>query len=569
MSASIDDGNLLVAPRSVSPQARAGRAGRLGGVRARGIGHLVGRRRARRLVVVLVLAVCVATVTVGFSDVAVAAAGSPVVGTDKGAVQGVAAARVDSFLGLRYAKAPVGRLRWRPPEPPSPWKGIASATTYGNRCAQPLRYNDPLSLTEDCLFLNVQRPSGTSRDDHLPVYVYIHGGGLNNGSSSQHDGTLIVQRTGVLVVTINYRLGVFGWLGLPALTGLQGESGNYGLMDQVAALTWVQHNIAAFGGDPDRVTIGGESSGALSVCALLTSPKAAGLFSAAIMQSGYCDTETQADAHYWGTTLAADLGCAAGPQQLACLHAAGTQTLLDAWDALGTPTSAVNTTPTLPLDPRAAVQQGKIRHVPLLIGSNRDEGRYFSLDQVGNDKAGYQAWLQNNLYPADVAAVEAQYPWPATTDQFTAAYLTGAILTDGLIGSLGGCPYRDLIKDFAKVDTTYVYEFNHRTGPGPSPQPAGYIWGASHTAELPYLWPSFDAGVPIAPTFNAAERRLSQQMIAYWGAFVKNGRPNPADQPRWQAINNTQTLLSLQAGNTSTLMTNTQFSQEHNCAFWG
>ena len=121
MSASIDDGNLLVAPRSVSPQARAGRAGRLGGVRARGIGHLVGRRRARRLVVVLVLAVCVATVTVGFSDVAVAAAGSPVVGTDKGAVQAVAAARVHSFLALRYAKAPVGRLRWQPPEPPLPW----------------------------------------------------------------------------------------------------------------------------------------------------------------------------------------------------------------------------------------------------------------------------------------------------------------------------------------------------------------------------------------------------------------------------------------------------------------
>jgi carboxylesterase type B len=493
---------------------------------------------------------------------------SPVVHTDKGAVQGVARAGVDSYLGVRYAKAPVGRLRWQPPRPAAAWTGVLPTTSYGNRCAQPLRYNAQLSLTEDCLFLNVQRPTGTRPSAQLPVWVYIHGGGLNNGSASQHDGTSIVQQTGLIVVTINYRLGVLGWLGLPALTARQGESGNYGLQDQIAALTWVRHNIAAFGGDPNRVTIGGESSGAFSVCALLSAPAAAGLFSGAIMESGYCDTENQDDAHFWGNALATQVGCEVPAEQLACLRAAGTQTLLDGWDALGTPTSAVSGTPTLPLELQAAIQQDKIRHVPLLIGSNRDEGRYFSLDNVGLDKAGYEDWLKNNFSPEQAAALEAQYPWPATSDQFTAAYLTGAIFTDGLFGSLGGCPYRDLVNDFAQHLTTFVYEFDHRTGPGPSPQPVGYVWGASHTAELPYLWPSFDAGIPVAPTFNAAERQLSRQMIAYWGAFVKNGRPTAAGQPRWPALNNTQKLLSLRAGNTSTVVTNATFSREHKCSFW-
>jgi carboxylesterase type B len=121
-----------------------------------------------------------------------------------------------------------------------------------------------------------------------------------------------------------------------------------------------------------------------------------------------------------------------------------------------------------------------------------------------------------------------------------------------LLGSLGGCPYRNLENDFAQQATTFVYEFDHRPGPGPSPQPAGYNWGASHTAELPYMWPSFDAGTPIAPTFDAAERQLSRQMTASWGAFVKKGRPAVDGQPRWPALNDTQKLLALRAGNAST-----------------
>jgi carboxylesterase type B len=501
---------------------------------------------------------------------AVSSVASPVVQTDKGAIQGVSRAGVDSYLGVRYAQAPVGRLRWEPPQPPQAWTGVLSTTRFGNRCPQTPSPNGPLSLTEDCLFLNVQRPVGTAAGDALPVYVFIHGGGLNNGSASQHDGTSIVQQTGVIVVTLNYRLGVLGWLGLPALTAAQGESGNYGLKDQIAALGWAHRNIAAFGGDPRRVTIGGESAGAFSVCALLSAPRAAGLFSGAIMESGYCDTGSQSDADFVGGAVAALAGCSVPARQLACLRRASTHVLLTAWDNFGDPSFGVSGTPTLPLDLHIAILQGKIRHVPLLIGSNRDEGRTFSVDNVGLDKAGYQTWLQDNFFsPGQAAAVEARYPWPATSDQFTAAYLTGAILTDGLLGALGGCPYRHLAGDLAADTTTFVYEFDHRTGPGVRPDPVGYVWGAGHAAELAYMWPSFDNGTPIAATFNAAERQLSKQMIAYWGAFVRNGRPSTAGQPLWPALNHTQRLLSLRAGNTSTQITDTTFADEHRCTFWG
>jgi len=373
----------------------------------------------------------------------------------------------------------------------------------------------------------------------------------------------------VLVVTVNYRLGVLGWFGLPSLTAQQGASGDYGLMDQIAALAWVHRNISAFGGDPRRVTIGGESAGALSVCMLLSAPGAAGLFSAAIMESGYCNSGSQSDGEFWGQALAAQVGCVVPAQQSTSLRRTNTQRLLTAWDGLGDPNFPVSGTPTLPLDPHVAILQGRIRHVPLLIGANRDEGRTFSVDKVGLDKTGYETWLRDNTFsPAQAAAVEERYPWPATADQFTAAYLIGAILTDGDLG-IGGCPGRDLTNDFVRDTTTYVYEFDHRTGPGVRPQPVGYVWGAGHAAELAYMWPSFDNGTPIAPTFNAKERQLSRQMDAYWGAFVRSGRPAAAGQPTWPSLNSTQELLSLRAGDTSKLVTNAALSTEHKCRFWG
>ena len=212
--------------------------------------------------------------------------GSLVVRTADGLLQGKSAEGTSQFLGIPYAAPPVGPLRWQAPQPARRWAGIRQATSYGNRCPQLASGNGPRSDSEDCLYLNVFAPPGARSGPHgkLPVLVMIHGGGLVNGSGDQHDGSLIASTDHIVVVSINYRLGVFGFLNVPGLGGSPlTANGNYGLLDQESALRWVHSNIAAFGGDPGRVTIAGESAGGWSMCALMTSPPARGLFSAAIM----------------------------------------------------------------------------------------------------------------------------------------------------------------------------------------------------------------------------------------------------------------------------------------------
>jgi carboxylesterase type B len=527
---------------------------------------------AKRMVRAVIAAfVAVSLVTLGSAAATGAASpdqhdGSLVVRTDKGALRGVRADGVDSFLGIPYAKAPVGRLRWRPPRPAAAWSGVRPAKRYGNRCPALASTNGPRSETEDCLFVNVQRPAGTRPGARLPVYFWIHGGGLLNGSSNQHNGAKIVRTTGVVVVTINYRLGVFGFMGHPALTREAGESGNYGFQDQQAALRWVRRNIAAFGGNPRRVTIGGESAGGWSVCAHLVAPGSRGLFVGAMIQSGSCPSQTQAQAEATGTAVAAKVGCTDPATALGCLRRSSTARLLDATpDA---PIVFVRGTSVLPLDPRVAVHQGRFTRVPVVIGANRDEGRTFTVDNVGWTKAQYLSWVRGT-FGANADAVLAHYPWPAHADRFTAAYLTGAILTDsGLVFEIGGCPNRRLTQDIARHTRTWAYEFAHRTGPGLRPEPAGYVWGAGHAAELAYLWPSFDNGTPIAPNFNRAERRLATEMVRYWGAFVRHGRPQVAHQPHWPRYDRHQQVLSLRAGGGTRVISDARLAAEHQCAFW-
>ncbi len=487
-----------------------------------------------------------------------------VVRTDAGAVRGVRAGGVDSFLGLPYAAAPVGALRWRPPQPAPAWSGVRPASRYGNRCPATASTNGPRSETEDCLFLNVQRPAGARPGARLPVYLFIHGGGLQNGSSSQHDGSLIVTGSRVLVVTINYRLGVFGFLGHPGLTAERGESGNYGFLDQQAALRWVRRNVAAFGGDPGRVTIGGESAGGFSVCAHLSAPGSRGLFAAAMIQSGSCPSQTQAAADATGTTLAGRVGCTDAATAVGCLRAVPTGQLLD----VGAPAAFVRGGPTLPLDPAVAVRTGRFARVPVVIGANRDEGRTFAQGFVGGSEAAYTGFVQSR-FGAAADAVLAHYPWPASADQFTAAYLVGAVFTDsGLLVGIGGCTNLALTAELARWTPTYAYEFGHRTGPGLAPTPAGYVWGAGHAAELAYLWPSFDNGTPIAPTFDAAERRLASDMVRYWGSFVRSGRPGAAHLAGWPRYAGQPRVLSLRAGGHSVALPAAAVAAEHQCGFW-
>jgi para-nitrobenzyl esterase len=398
------------------------------------------------------------------------------------------------------------------------------------------------------------------------VYFWIHGGGLLNGSSNQHDGSLIVNTTGIVVVTVNYRLGVFGFLADPALTREAGQSGNYGFMDQQAALRWVQSNIAAFGGDPRQVTIGGESAGGWSVCAHLSAPGSQGLFARAIIQSGSCASQTLQQGEAVGTSIARLLGCVDDATAAQCLRGQSAAKLVDATP--GAPIELIHGVPVLPQDPDVAVRTGSFGHVPVLIGANRDEGRTFAQGFIGQTKDQYVAFVQA-AFGARAGAVLALYPWPAMADAFTPAYLVGAIFTDsGLIAGIGGCRNRSLTQALARATRTFAFQFDHRTGPGLNPQPAGYVWGAGHAAELAYMWPSFDNGVPIAPAFSAGERLLATDMVRYWGSFVSTGQPSAPPSARWLSYEDTGRVMSLRAGGESALISDAELAAQHNCGFW-
>jgi carboxylesterase type B len=488
----------------------------------------------------------------------------PVVSTQSGAVSGVQADGVDSYLGIPYAAPPVGELRWSPPEPPASWDGVRAADAYGNRCPATESTNGPRSETEDCLFVNVQRPAGTTPEDRLPVYVFIHGGGLVNGSSNQADMAAIVAATGIVGVTMNYRLGLLGFLGHPELTARQGESGNYGLMDQQAALRWVQQDIAAFGGDPARVTIGGESAGGWSVCSHLVAPGSRGLFAAAMIQSGSCPSRSQDAADAEGQVVAQAVGCAGFASAVACLRGKPVGELIDAPTPIVPPVAG---TPFLPSDPRTAIATGDFADVPVVVGATRDEGRTFMAGSIGWTREQYETWVRD-AFVEEADAVLARYPWPADADEFTAAYLAGAISTDaGSAFGIGGCPNRALTRDLAAHVPTWAYEFAARTGPGLQPIP-GYEWGAGHAAELAYLFPSFDNGVPIAPTFDAGEQQLAAEMKQYWGAFVRQGDPGVPGQAAWPSYGAEQVVLSLQPAGRSAAVPDAAVAEEHQCAFW-
>jgi para-nitrobenzyl esterase len=223
-------------------------------------------------------------------------------------------------------------------------------------------------------------------------------------------------------------------------------------------------------------------------------------------------------------------------------------------DAPASSFGLVRGTPTLPADPAVAVASGRFARVPVVIGSNRDEGRTFAQGFIGQSAADYASYV-TSTYGPDVLA---RYPWPAESNKFTAAYLVGAIMTDsGAVGGIGGCSDRRLTLALARWTTTYAYEFDHRTGPGLTPIP-GYVWGAGHAAELAYLFPSFDNGTPIAPTFNAAERRLARDMKAAWARFASSGTPG------WPSHG----FYSLRAGGQSRPISDAAFAAEHQCAFW-
>lgn len=489
----------------------------------------------------------------------------PVARTQSGPIRGAHNGAVDAFLGIPYAAPPVVDKRWLPPEPAQSWTDVREAKTFGATCAAAKSTNGPRSEAEDCLFINVWRPSDASADARLPVYVFIHGGGFINGSSNQADMTDIVEKTGVVGVSFNYRLGALGFFSHPDVAK---DSGDFGLMDQQAALRWIHENIAAFGGDPARVTIGGESAGGYSVCAHLTAPGSTGLFAQAIMQSGSCVSVPLAQAQKNAGEIADAVGCK-GPDAAECLRSVPIGKLIDApYPPYGVVAFPTDGTPLLPIAPRKAIADGSFAHVALVIGDNRDEGRTFEQGSIGWQEADYAKWVKET-FGEKADKVLAQYPWPKDADQYTGAYLAGAVVTDsGHLGGIGGCATLKLTQDFAKYGPVYAYEFGHRTGPGLTRQHGAYEWGAGHAAELAYLFPSFNNGEPITPLFDAGERALADSMKVSWGAFVKRGVPGDRSGATWPIFNAAGQILALHANDRSFALSTETLGREHNCKFW-
>ena len=510
-----------------------------------------------------------ASVLLGFASIAAwAAPKSPVVATDNGPVRGTMIGQVQTFRGIPYAAAPVGDLRWRAPQPSAGWQGVLDATQFAAHCPQVGSPYGIASTSEDCLFLNVFTPDKTNNGlPHLlPVMFWIHGGGLVVGESDGYDPTPLVAK-GVIVVTINYRLGELGFLAHPALTAEspQGASGNYGLMDQQAAMRWVQRNIRNFGGDPGNVTIFGESAGGLSTHSQLASPLAAGLFHKAIVESGaYSLTQpTLAAAEASGTAFATHAGCSS--QTAACLRGLSVTQILAAQTAA---TMVPNRDGfVLPQSVGAAFASGQFNQVPVIEGSNHDEWRLFVAQTekttgIPLTAAGYIPAIQATLgvSPALAAFIGTTlYPLVAYPSPSVAL---GAIGTDAVFA----CNARIAARSLSKFVPTFQYQFNDPNAPMLYfAQPISFPTGAYHASELTYI---FDlSGTPVPPPpFTPVQQALSDAMTGYWTQFARSGDPNSTGAPNWPAYGSIDLFQSLQP---PTPVTGTGFAADHKCAFWG
>jgi para-nitrobenzyl esterase len=485
-----------------------------------------------------------------------------VVATAGGTVRGQAVAATDEFLGIPYAAPPVGALRWQPPRPPAPWHGIRAATSYAPHCPQPSSTFGQASTSEDCLYLNVFT-SATNKARNLPVMVWVHGGSLRTGESNDYNPAELV-RHGVVVVTINYRLGALGFLADAALAGRPGgPSGNYGLMDQQAALRWVQRNIRGFGGDPGDVTVFGESAGGLSVLSQLASPGARGLFQRAIVESGTYQLTQQplAAAEAAGKAFAAEAGCAtntaSAKNTAACLRGLPVSTILANENPVGYMPDVDGAVLTQSI--KSALARGQFNRVPVVIGTNHDEYRLFvAVFQFLGQRvtaANYQSMIASTLgvSPAIAGKIAAQYPLSRYPSPPVAL---GAVGTDAIFA----CHALTADESLARYVPTYAYEFNDESAPELFLPPVGFPYGAAHASELPYLFSQTTISRPIG--LSAAQQQLAAAMKQDWTNMAKTGIP-AAGWPKFTSAGHQ--MLSLVP---PTPQVETDFAAQHHCAFW-
>ncbi|GAA0569413.1 carboxylesterase/lipase family protein [Rhizomicrobium electricum] len=459
----------------------------------------------------------------------------PIVEASDGALEGLQEAALHVFRGIPYAEPPE---RWKPPQPVSRWSGVRRATAFGPAAVQPpspagsiyeISADHPQPMSEDCLTLNIWAPAGVSA---APVLIWIHGGSLVIGSSREgfYDGAKLASR-GIVVVTINYRLGVFGWLAHPGLSAESplGISGNYGLLDQIEALRWIRRNIAAFGGDPNNVTITGESAGALSVMYLMASPLARGLFAKAIAQSAYMITTPMLKERRYGLPCAEEAGAklarALGTNDIAVLRAVPPGDLALRASAAGfAPFGAVDGH-VLPDQLVDVFDRGEQAPVPLLAGFNSGEIRSlrFLVPPPPDTATEYEAVIRDRY--GDLAG-EYLRLYPATDVRES--------LYAGTRDALYGWTAERLVrKQASSGQPSYLYFWDHG-------YPAADSTGrrAFHGSEIPYAFGTADRSTSRWPKVPSTpqELKLSEVMVGYWSSFARSGRPQAANAPEWPAF---------------------------------
>jgi para-nitrobenzyl esterase len=466
---------------------------------------------------------------------AAASAGAATLRVRAGTLQGTVTGDVVAYKGIPYAEPPVATLRWRPPVPVHSWEGVRDAKEYGHACLQPPQQPTGLysggmaSISEDCLTLNVWAQKGARGQ---PVMVWIHGGALLGGSSSEslYDGVKLA-RKGIVFVSINYRLGLLGYFAHPALSAEspQGVSGNYGLLDQIEALRWVRDNIATFGGDPGKVTIVGESAGGLSVIELMASPLARGLFIRAISQSGYMPSYRALHEETLGLPSAEAggkaLAVAAGASDAAALRAADLLVLFKAGLATGWQPEPVIDGVVLKRQLAETFFHGEQAKVPVIAGFNEGEIRslLFLMPKAPDSQSAYEADVRSR-FGARAADYLAVYPGVEPRADVMAS------VRDGIYGWAA----QNLARQQAAAgQAAYVYFFRHST-----PAERSRDLAAFHASELPYIFGQVGPSAVLGPNWprpplTSEESQLSEAMMGYWTSFVRDGVPKAEGQPNW------------------------------------
>ena len=470
--------------------------------------------------------------------------------TDKGVIQGLDNGSVIKFLGVPYAAAPTGALRFAPPQPRAAWEGVLNAKAPGPACPQASQQD-----TEDCLYLNLTVPKTDKMN--LPVYVWVHGGGFVQGEGASSDGTAIATTANAIVVTMNYRMGILGYIANKALEATPGDSGNYGLQDQQAALRWVKANIANFGGDPTNVTLGGESGGAMSTCHHLVSPASDGLFARGVLESGPCtfNWPTMEEKYAVQANIPGKLGCTGAPAEIASCLRSPTLKVRDIIAVQETIPRGVLMPSVGGVDVPVQGRNG-IGKVPMLVGGNKWETGFYIPDTVNPSTPEAYVTMLRKIYGDTIGdKVAAAYPF--------SSYASGweAVTT----ATSDFCPKNPVVGSFAVALCNDVRTYQLAVAAGGAPV-YGFIFadpnapprGPVHTAELQYLFPT---SVPLKPQSKA----LSETMVRYWSNFIKSGNPNSQGLPNWPAYKASSDVLLLVPNDVCTF----DADAAHKCSsFW-